>query len=242
MEMEVLRLQKQIEDIENKMIEILLPECRRLFRKEAMNSQSKNETEQEIKAFLELRKKLSERIRALTGYEIAACGGSDGMSGFHFGFEQKSFLPFQMIGWSAFKGFFGDWSHSYPGIAFQIEKSCFGERSPVLFFEADSAFTNLHDGNPDNEQIFIQSIYGNSSGITDLKVVAKGGNSPCRLEFCLTEEPQFLTVDLQQGQVDTQLYGGYVIQIPICGEFDCTFGEVTESGDVILHHDSFCMK
>lgn len=129
-----------------------------------------------------------------------------------------------------------DWPEPYGGITFRIERACFDKRSPILFFEADSAIAC-----PDHdEDKFVQKIYENSSGITDFKVIRNESGS--RLEFRLTDAPQDCLIDLQDGRVTAGLFGGYVIQIPICGEFDCTFGEVTVSGDIILHRDSFCMK
>ncbi|MCC8104174.1 MAG: hypothetical protein LIP11_18610 [Clostridiales bacterium] len=58
-----------------------------------------------------------------------------------------------------------------------------------------------------------------------------------------TEEPGIYDIlQFQDEIIHSGRLGGYIIQIPVYGEFNCVFGEVTESGDIALHRDSFCMK
>ncbi len=217
-------LKAAVERSEQALVSALVPECRRLW------GRGSTATDSERKQFFASLEGLSPKVLGPVGYELARLGLSEGHSGFHGLYKTKIPMPFEFLSWAG--GF------EYGGIAFKINRQCFRSKTPRLFFTGD---TRPYGGDSPGE---ICSLIGSySHGICDISMSADKDDYCSRIEFSLSPDtPLWGAVKLQDGWVPASVIDSPVIQLPCIGEFFCCFGEVTDEGDVELHHDDFCMK
>ena len=182
-------------------------------------------------------------------YEECRKNPSSGMSGFHgFGFGSSYPLPFSVCGWATFDGIWG-------GVAFRINKDCFGGRDAVLYYMDDDFFGNL----PDHKMEWLRKIRDGierySSGLTAIKICEKtelndfsfrGHNYyPTRvttIQFRLDSSKIKDTVEISTKPVPTSEIGEYIFVLPKAGEFYIELGEILDDERVPLRYDDFCMK
>lgn len=169
------------------------------------------------------------KITPEEGYELAKQHSFQGMSGFHSGFflpKNRPPIPISFCGWAVCKkaGIFWD------GLAFQIEKACFGSREPLLYYTDDDGWL---ESKADANCKAIETL---SSGITDLRF------SEGRLLFRLDKSKLRRDVDLYDTYLTKEDGPYYILVLPRCGEFQCQLGEMLEGKPIPLNNDSFCMK
>ncbi|MBE5794894.1 MAG: hypothetical protein E7323_09485 [Clostridiales bacterium] len=208
--------------------------------KQNKEKQIKSRWEQELEAFRDdyqnHLKTLPAHALPLVGYEIGRAGLSQGHSGFH-GWGINPMVPFQACGWADYDA--PSWEGAQ-GVAFRINRQCFGGRDALLYYFDDDRF-------PREERVewILPIIRQCSSGISCVRVesVVDGkGFAHRAILFRLDEGAIRETVSLSGQEVATEALGGYVFVLPRCGEFYCQLGEIVDGRAVPLHIDDFCMK
>lgn len=202
--------------------------------------QLKRRWEQELEQFREdygnHLKTLPADVLPLVGYEMARAGLSRGHSGFH-GLGADPMLPFGACGWADYEA--PHWPDAQ-GVAFRINRRCFGGQDVQLYYFDDDHFPT--DG--DAEWI-LATIRQCSSGIACVRVdsvVDEKGFAHRAILFRLDAAAIRDSVRLSGRDVDTKELGGYVFVLPRAGEFFCELGQVSEGRTIPLHKDDFCMK
>lgn len=211
-----------------------------LNMKKDTEQQLKRRWEQELEQFREdygnHLKTLPADALPLVGYEMARTGLSRGHSGFH-GLGADPMLPFGACGWADYEA--PDWPDAQ-GVAFRINRRCFGGRDVQLYYFDDDHFPKV-----EVEERILATIRQCSSGIACVRVdsvVDEKGFAHRAILFRLDAAAIRDTVRLSGQDVDTKELGGYVFVLPRAGEFFCELGELSDGRMIPLHKDDFCMK
>ncbi|MBQ2957489.1 MAG: hypothetical protein IJE08_13645 [Clostridia bacterium] len=182
--------------------------------------------------------RLPHKTQAMIGYEQARLGHSRGRSGFHGLGVPRLPLPFTVLGWADY--IHPSWGADQ-GIAFRIEKDCFCDDRPLLYY--------LDDDNFPKKDFPLSLIETYSSGIADIhteRIVCRhhlnGVAERTVLLFTLDPARIRPTIRLSGKDISTDETGGYVFVLPRCGEFYCQLGERKNGEMIPLHIDDFCMK
>ena len=185
---------------------------------------------------------LSPQMQALVAWELARRGASQGMSGFH-GMAPGLPFPFHACGWSTCQD--PRWKSGETwGAAFRVNRDCFGDRKPLLYY-LDGDNWPWAEGTSTDLEIIRQY----SSGITGVHVENRwckswDGKEGSRQVVLFELDPAAVkkSVRLSGKDVPTADVGEYIFVLPRAGEFNCLLGEVRDGELIPLHHDSFCMK
>lgn len=206
------------------------------------DAEAKKEKERSWKAYWEHYAALSPGMQSLVAWELAKRGASRGKSGFHGAiFGSGLPFPFAACGWASYRE--PGWGDT-EGVAFRINRDCFGSRKPLLYY--------LDDDNwpwEDREKTHLAIIESCSSGISGVRTerrrcVGWDGEEKERQVVLFRLDPKAVkeTVLLSGKPVPTAQAGEYIFVLPRAGEFYCLLGEVRDGEMIPLHKDDFCMK
>lgn len=216
----------------------LAEEIARLDAVDAIEKECKKE--EAMEAYWKHYDTLSPQLQSLVCLELAKRGASVGQSGFH-GFGGNDRMPFSFCGWADYRD--PDWGETQ-GVGFRVNRACFGDRLPVLFY--------LDDGNwpwEERRERDLELVERYSSGIVRVRVEERlcknwsGQEGQNRVVlFELDSAAVKKTVMLGGQERSTEEVGQYIFVLPRCGEFYCLLGE-DQNGELIpLHRDDYCMK
>lgn len=205
-----------------------------------MDDEAEKKREEGWKRYWAHYETLPQSTKSLVLWELAKRGASRGRSGFHGDFFKTDPFPFTVCGWATYpdpRWTFGDaW-----GVAFRINKACFGSRKPLLYY--------LDDDNWPWEELDLELMRKYSSGIANVRAerrrcVGWGGEEGMRqvVLFELDRAAVKETVSLGGKNVPTREVGDYILVLPRAGEFYCLLGEVRDGAMIPLRKDDFCMK
>lgn len=214
-------------------------EAEQRFRR--IDAKVKSEKDQAWQAYWEHYETLPSSLKPLVAWELAKRGLSQMRSGFHSGWKVTPPFPVWPCGWTSYQD--PKWG-AMDGVAFRIEKSCFGDRKPLLYYLDDDSWPGA-----DREDTDLALIREYSSGISGVRVERRkcrgwdnGEREQRVVLFELDPAAVKQTVNLRGETVSTKEAGEYLFVLPRCGEFYCVLGEVRDGVMIPLHKDDFCMK
>lgn len=207
-----------------------------------LEDESNRKREQAWQRYWKHYQTLPAQLQSLVAWELAKRGASWGRSGFHGDIFQPDIpFPFSMCGWATYQD--PRWHHGDAwGVAFRINKNCFGGRKPLLYYMDDDNWPEVLM----DELLILQ----NSSGITGVRTEqrrcpglwSKEEKEHRVVLFELDPTAIQETVGLGGSQVPTREVGEYIFVLPRAGEFNCRLGEIRDGEMIPLHNDDFCMK
>ena len=178
-------------------------------------------------------------------YEECKNEPTSGRSGFHAWGGDCGVFSF--CGW-----FYSDDEY---GVAFRINKDCFGERDPLLYYMDDDYFGELNEWGKNRIKKMREIIESHSSGLADIRIVEYEEKEEFRFrgrryepekvtmfQFRLDSSKIRETVDIGGNPVSTYDVGEYIFILPRAGEFFIELGEIENGKRIPLHYDDFCMK
>lgn len=182
---------------------------------------------------------LPPQLRSRVCWELARRGASRGRSGFH-GMGGNKEMPFSFCGWADYRD--PEWGETQ-GVGFRINRACFGDRPPVLYYLDDDNWPG------EGREKKLDLIRRYSSGIVRVRTEQRvcknwsGKEAECRVVlFELSRAAVKRTVMLEGKKCPTAQVGEYIFVLPRCGEFYCLLGEERDGELIPLHRDDYCMK
>ena len=217
-------------------------EAERRFRE--MEAEAEKEKTQALQAYWAHYETLPRQMQYLVNWELAKRGASQGRSGFHGEMGASALpFPFSVCGWATYPD--PDWKFGDAwGVAFRINKDCFGDRKPLLYYLGDDSWP--WEG---RRETALEIIRRYSSGISNVRVAQRqckgwdGKTTEQRVVFFELDPAAVKeTVYLGEKAAPTKEVGEYIFVLPRAGEFYCLLGEDRDGEMIPLHRDDFCMK
>ena len=190
-------------------------------------------------AVAEYKKHFESLTAAQRPFALYACARQfppQGHSGFHFLSAPATAWPFAYYAWAR--------TEPVNGVAFCINRACFAQRDPLLFFAYDY-YPDIPRGLPLEKA----GAAPGSPWLTKVWSTIEGCSSGIRVEglwgrvvLFRPDEKNIRKLDIFYGYPNMGPSPDYVFTWPGAGEFACTLGEVVDGKMVPLLRDDFVMK